>query len=1075
MKEKKIWRLLLTILVTLSMTIVMLPLAGVKTQAAEIGAMSVYSADPFEPSYGDVVTLPTINPLSTGNAEVTAYGWQHKGADVPVNSTFEDGEYSLYLVATIDHTLSSDTFEEYPTLTVNGEYWNFANLWEVDGNQVAYFYKTFTIDPLPVVTFDDESYSVPQSQVGVPITEMNLNPGVIGGNAPYSFVKESGPSWLNVSTDGRITGTPTTYGENEGLVIKITDNDGEEGKANLFVQLTKPDARAAIYGIDAKSNPLDLNNLVKRGNAITSIGFEIIDPAEDVAPDPSQEYWQKYDEEAGEWKNVTSGTFTEGKYRYWVYVYAKDKTQYSFVDPILFLEAEMEGYFSTWNLGSYSADESWAWFYSDEYIVPKLIQELTISGVPSPMDGICSSIYASIKEGNVFIDDAYWVDDDGYRLTEGDMYDGTKQYAFNLVLIPAEHFEFASASEMSIKVNGLTPANVQDLPNGMLFVQCQIPFAKLASDLYVVTAGSLNVRTSASYDSDRVGGLKYGDLVQAIAMTDDWVMFNYDEQNAWVNRNYLALTYSEETAIYPQKYVVTAGAVNVRSNFFIPGEGEPDNRIGSYTAGKEILVTGKVTNSKGEDWVVVDYPGDDGRQLGFVMAKYVIGTEASTYSYSMGEAKEDEPSEELNVHTGGTPAKVTISTKSALAIGNDVDLQDDNYFENGDGSYTIKIFPADGKNFSTLTIEKINLPADANLKILSLLKNEDGSIDLKVSPEVAYEVKFDTDGGSAVDSQIVPAGQKATCPATPTKEGYTFDRWYSDAACTTQFNFNTAITADTTIYGRWMVNVLGVKIHGYEIEEVGSGSFHLKMDVREAIFEKDTASVVLGASALFINPNITTPLTTAPVPGTTYYFAVTIEDIYGDEGRPLVCFGNAMKTGNIASAEEADVEYVDMFRSPGGKYATVVFSYTGMEITYTFSKGGDATWSRGSSDGLDYKVIRNINDDKTFTLFDRIEIDGAVVDASNYTAASGSLDATLNASYLETLSAGAHTVRIIFKDGAAETTLTIKNQESTDGTTDETSPKTGDSSHSTLYLVLIIASLAVMIGMVSYLRRQVRR
>ena len=1073
MKGKKIWKFWLTLLVAFSMTIVMLPLASLQTQAAEIGAMSVYSADLFDPMDGDVVALPTISPLSTGSADVTVYGWKHKGADVTPGSYFEPGEYSLYLVATIDHALSSDTFEEYPTLTVNGEYWDFANLWEVDGNQVAYFYHTYTIDEPPVITFDG-MIIVDESQVSIPIIPVDLKPGLSGGKEPYTFIKESGPSWLNVSTDGIISGTPTTYGINDPLEITVKDADEESVIINVYVQLTKPDARLPVYGIDAKTDPVDLKDYVKRGNAIAPVSFTLLDP--DFAMDPSKAYWEKYDEETDKWNKVDSGTFTDGKYRYWVYVYAKDKTVYSFVDPTLFLEIVPEEDYRVWNLYVYSAADSFAWFYSDEYVVPKQIKELTISGVPSPIDGIGSTIYGTtIKEDDIFINTAYWTDDDDHRLEDGEPFDGTKQYTFNLVVYPTLDQEFAPLSELTVKVNGITSTVVvQELAEGMLFIQCPIPFAEQVADLYVVTAGSLNVRNSASYDSDRIGGLKYGDLVQAVAMSGDWVMFTYKGQDAWVNRNYLALTYSEETAISPQKYVVTAGALNVRSSFFVPGEGEPDNRIGSYTSGKEILVTGKVTNSIGEHWVVVDYPGDSGRQLGFVMAKYVIGTEASMYSSFLEEAKEDEPSEELNVHTGGTPAKVTISTKSALAIGNDVNLQDANFQDNADGSYTINIFPADGKNFSTLTIEKVSLPAGVNLKILDLVKNTDGSIDLKVSPAVAYEVKFESNGGSAVPSQLVASGNTATCPSTPTREGYTFDRWYSDPACTTQFNFSTPIKAETTLYGRWMVNVLGVKVHADGWEEVTPGSFHLKMDVREAIFEKDPANVVLGASALFVDPNIATPLNTAPEKGVTYYFAVTLEDVMGDEGRPLVCFGNAMKTGNEASAEEADVQYVNLARSPGGKYASVIFSYTEQEIIYTFSKGKDATWTRGSSDGIDFKVNRNINDDKTFSLFDRIEIDGTVVDASNYTAAAGSLEATLNASYLETLSAGTHAIKIIFKDGVAETTLTIKDQQTSGGTSDDTSPKTGDTTPTNLYLVLIIASLAVLVGMVSRLGKRVR-
>ena len=70
-------------------------------------------------------------------------------------------------------------------------------------------------------------------------------------------------------------------------------------------------------------------------------------------------------------------------------------------------------------------------------------------------------------------------------------------------------------------------------------------------------------------------------------------------------------------------------------------------------------------------------------------------------------------------------------------------------------------------------------------------------------PATTYTVTFETNGGSAVTSQTVADGSKATKPADPTKEGYTFDGWYKDAALTVAFDFETAITADITLYAKW--------------------------------------------------------------------------------------------------------------------------------------------------------------------------------------------------------------------------------------------------------------------------------
>lgn len=65
-------------------------------------------------------------------------------------------------------------------------------------------------------------------------------------------------------------------------------------------------------------------------------------------------------------------------------------------------------------------------------------------------------------------------------------------------------------------------------------------------------------------------------------------------------------------------------------------------------------------------------------------------------------------------------------------------------------------------------------------------------------------VSFNKNGhGTAPASQTVELNGKAVKPADPTAEGYVFRGWYTTAACTTEFDFNTPITADTTLYAKW--------------------------------------------------------------------------------------------------------------------------------------------------------------------------------------------------------------------------------------------------------------------------------
>lgn len=70
---------------------------------------------------------------------------------------------------------------------------------------------------------------------------------------------------------------------------------------------------------------------------------------------------------------------------------------------------------------------------------------------------------------------------------------------------------------------------------------------------------------------------------------------------------------------------------------------------------------------------------------------------------------------------------------------------------------------------------------------------------------IAYTVTFETNGGSAIEAQLVPKGTFATKPATaPTKEGNLFEGWYTEQTMTNLFKFYTPITKDITLYAKWM-------------------------------------------------------------------------------------------------------------------------------------------------------------------------------------------------------------------------------------------------------------------------------
>ena len=63
-----------------------------------------------------------------------------------------------------------------------------------------------------------------------------------------------------------------------------------------------------------------------------------------------------------------------------------------------------------------------------------------------------------------------------------------------------------------------------------------------------------------------------------------------------------------------------------------------------------------------------------------------------------------------------------------------------------------------------------------------------------------YTVTFDSNGGSAVTAQSIEAGQKATKPTDPTKDGYDFKGWTLSGSA---YDFNTAVNGNITLVATW--------------------------------------------------------------------------------------------------------------------------------------------------------------------------------------------------------------------------------------------------------------------------------
>ena len=74
-----------------------------------------------------------------------------------------------------------------------------------------------------------------------------------------------------------------------------------------------------------------------------------------------------------------------------------------------------------------------------------------------------------------------------------------------------------------------------------------------------------------------------------------------------------------------------------------------------------------------------------------------------------------------------------------------------------------------------------------------------------------FKVTFDVQGhGSAPAEKLVAEGEHTTPPDEPIAIGYVFEGWYTEAACTNKYNFQTLVNSSITLYAKWLPIVYGI-------------------------------------------------------------------------------------------------------------------------------------------------------------------------------------------------------------------------------------------------------------------------
>ena len=112
------------------------------------------------------------------------------------------------------------------------------------------------------------------------------------------------------------------------------------------------------------------------------------------------------------------------------------------------------------------------------------------------------------------------------------------------------------------------------------------------------------------------------------------------------------------------------------------------------------------------------------------------------------------------------------------------------------------------------------MPLEAGGKFRATENITRAELVLAVEPFVVelpkYTVTFETNGGDEMESVLVEQGSILSKPEDPVKKNNTFKGWYTDKDLKKEYDFNTFVMSDITLYAKWTPDsTVGVGTGGY--------------------------------------------------------------------------------------------------------------------------------------------------------------------------------------------------------------------------------------------------------------------
>lgn len=396
------------------------------------------------------------------------------------------------------------------------------------------------------------------------------------------------------------------------------------------------------------------------------------------------------------------------------------------------------------------------------------------------------------------------------------------------------------------------------------------------------------------------------------------------------------------------------------------------------------------------------------------------------------------------------------------------------------GSYVVTVDVSDGGNYNartgmvigTLTIDKADAPKLADIKENhGFLLTGEKTVDIKnlVAGALSY-----TPGTASGDTGIIEnffvdangvvkytltgtgvAGNTVTLPVTISSTNYE-DATVNIVITLTEKDDQAPliITGDTTVvYGQKLAlgttGGSGTGAVTYRIAAAG-GTGEATIDADGILTPVKVGTVtIIAAKAGDADYNEVTSkpfvitITKALPTGEPQYTVITTA------GRTLADAGLTLKDSTLNPADgtlewiddagkklpdntkvEANKVYKWRFTPTDTNYNILTGEITPYPV-YSIIDGANSSWTQNTDGTL---AIRGNGE---FTKFQRVKVDGTVIDASNYTVTEGSTIITFKADYLKTLSEGSHTFELVWTDGSASTSFTVVRNASGNDTDDD--------------------------------------